>query len=90
MSKSISDRIQRALRAHQAAKDPLAALNAARTLREEAELLERNAVDTVRAAGTSWSKIGGLYGLTKQGAQQRFRRDPISGTGPTSTYQQGD
>ena len=83
MTKGISDRIQRALRAHQAAKEPLAALDAARTLREEAELLERKAVDTVRAAGTSWSKIGGLYGLTKQGAQQRFRNDPVSRTGPT-------
>jgi hypothetical protein len=75
VSKNISDRIQRALRAHQAARDPLAALDAARILREEAEQLERKSVDTVRAAGTSWSKIGALYGLTKQGAQQRFRRD---------------
>ena len=83
MSKNVPDRIQRALRAHQAAKDPLAALDAARTLREEAELLERRSVDNVRAAGTSWSKIGALYGLTKQGAQQRFRRDSSGPTGST-------
>jgi hypothetical protein len=84
VSKNVPDRIQRALRAHQAAKDPLAALDAARTLREEAELLERRSVDNVRAAGTSWSKIGALYGLTKQGAQQRFRRDatPTGSTEP--------
>lgn len=80
----MSDRIQRALRAHQTARDPLAALNAARTLREEAEQLERKSVDIVRAAGTSWSKIGALYGLTKQGAQQRFKKDASSPTEPGS------
>ena len=75
MSKTVPARIQRALRAHQSAGDPLAALDAARILREEAETLERDSVDAVRAAGMSWSKIGALYGLTKQGAQQRFRSD---------------
>lgn len=83
MSRSIPDRIKVALRAHQAAGDPLAALDAARVLREEAERLERTAVDAVRAAGTSWSKIGALYGLTKQGAQQRFRQElqrPVAAT----------
>ena len=89
MSKNVSDRIQRALRAHQAARDPLAALEAARTLREEAEQLERDSVDSVRATGTSWSKIGALYGLTKQGAQQRFRRDPSHRTGPTDPGKAG-
>ena len=49
-------------------------------LREEAERLERRAVEGVRAAGTSWSTIGALYGLTKQGAQQRFRKGPSGGT----------
>lgn len=82
MSKTIPARIQRALRAHQAAGDPLAALDAARLLREEAENLERKSVDLVRAAGMSWSKIGALYGLTKQGAQQRFRRDSSGRAGP--------
>ena len=82
MSRTESERIQRALRAHQAAADPLAALDAARTLREEAERLERRAVDGVRAAGMSWSKIGALYGLTKQGAQQRFRKEPSGGAAP--------
>ena len=83
MSRAISVRIQRALRAHQAAGDPLAALNAARILREEAEKLERKSVDVVRAAGMSWSKVGDLYGLTKQGAQQRFRRDSSDPAGTT-------
>lgn len=89
MSKAIADRIQRALRAQQAARDPLAALDAARMLREEAERLERRSVDIVRAAGTSWSKIGALYGLTKQGAQQRFKRDASSRTGPTEAGNAG-
>ncbi|SEO61672.1 hypothetical protein SAMN05660991_01017 [Trujillonella endophytica] len=53
-------------------------------LREEAERLEQKAVEGVRAAGTSWSKIGALYGLTKQGAQQRFRQDR-TGAGPAGT-----
>lgn len=83
MSKAISARIQRALRAHQAAEDPLSALDAARILREEAENLERKSVDVVRAAGMSWAKVGAVYGLTKQGAQQRFRRDPSDLVGPT-------
>ena len=83
VSRTLTDRIQRALRAHQTAEDPLAALDAARVLREEAERLERRAVEGVRAAGTSWSKIGGLYGLTKQGAQQRFRKGPPAAPGPT-------
>ncbi len=82
MSRAESDRIHRALRAHQTATDPLTALDAARVLREEAERLERRAVEGVRAAGTSWSTIGSLYGLTKQGAQQRFRKDPSGRTGP--------
>lgn len=84
MSKTEADRIQRALRAHQAADDPVAALDAARMLREEAEQLERKSVDAVRATGTSWSKIGALYGLTKQGAQQRFRRESAARTGPVA------
>lgn len=86
----MSDRIQRALRAHQAAGDPLAALEAARTLREEAELLERDTVAAVRATGTSWSKIGALYGLTKQGAQQRFKRDLPSGADHAEPEKAGD
>lgn len=82
VSKNFSVRIERALRAHQTAADPLAALDAARALREEAEQLERRSIDAARSAGTSWSSIGALYGLTKQGAQQRFRRDPSGRTRP--------
>jgi len=52
---------------------PLEALAVARRERESAEIREHAAVSAARAAGASWSKIGELYGLTKQGAQQRFK-----------------
>ena len=52
---------------------PLERLEAARAERESAELAERDAVAAARAAGISWARIGQLYGLTKQGAQQRFK-----------------
>ena len=56
----------------------LGALDAARLAREAADLAENAAVRDARRAGASWSRIGELYGLTKQGAQQRFKR----ATGP--------
>lgn len=52
----------------------LGALDAARLAREAADLAEHAAVREARRAGASWSRIGELYGLTKQGAQQRFKR----------------
>jgi hypothetical protein len=55
------------------ARTPLEALAAARREREAAEARERAAVGAAREAGVSWSTIGELYGLTKQGAQQRFK-----------------
>ena len=71
--KSPTARIKAALTAHSAAADPLAALDAARSLREAADDLEATAIRAARKAGATWSAIGELYGLTKQGAQQRFR-----------------
>lgn len=53
--------------------EALAALDLARLGRESAEATERAAVVSAREAGVSWSRIGELYGLTKQGAQQRFK-----------------
>lgn len=53
--------------------EALAALDAARVERESADAAERAAVLAAREAGVSWSRIGELYGLTKQGAQQRFK-----------------
>lgn len=51
----------------------LKVVNAMRRSREKAERAEHEAVMAARAAGASWTKIGELYGLTKQGAQQRFK-----------------
>ena len=71
--KNPSARIKSALAAHATAADPLSALDAARSVREAADDLEAAAIRAARKAGATWSAIGGLYGLTKQGAQQRFR-----------------
>ena len=56
-------------------RDPLAQLELARRAREAAEQLEQTFVDLARVDGRTWTEIGDLYGLTKQGAQQRFRED---------------
>ena len=48
-------------------------VEAARRLREAAEELEAAQVEAARKAGATWIEIGACYGLTKQGAQQRFR-----------------
>ena len=71
--KNPTARIKSALAAHAAAADPLSALDAARSLREAADDLEAAAIRAARKSGATWSAIGELYGLTKQGAQQRFR-----------------
>jgi hypothetical protein len=52
---------------------PKSRLVVARRLREAADRLEQAQVDAARAAGLTWAEIGEVYGLTKQGAQQRFR-----------------
>ena len=54
--------------------DPLLRLDAIRLARQELEELEAEAVRASRVAGRTWTEIGALYALTKQGAQQRFRR----------------
>lgn len=71
----------------QTSEDSLKLLAAARELRECAEQIEIEAVMAARRDGRSWSRIGAVYGLTKQGAQQRFGatssapEDPAGGTG---------
>jgi hypothetical protein len=72
-SKSLVRRITTALDALNAADGPMSELEAVRRLREAAEALEAAQVRTARKAGATWNEIGALYGLTKQGAQQRFR-----------------
>ena len=72
-SKSPVKRISAALGALDAAGGPMDRLEAARRLREAAEELEAAQVEAARKAGATWIEIGACYGLTKQGAQQRFR-----------------
>ena len=66
-------RLDKAAEAIASMTDPLDRLDAARAAREQFERLELEQVRTLREHGTTWSRIGELYGLTKQGAQQRFR-----------------
>jgi len=72
-SKSFVKRISAALGAFDVADGPMSRLEAARRLREAAEELEAAQVEAARKAGATWIEIGACYGLTKQGAQQRFR-----------------
>lgn len=72
-SKSPAKRILAALGALDAADGPISRLEAARRLRDAAEELEAAQVEAARKAGATWNEIGACYGLTKQGAQQRFR-----------------
>jgi hypothetical protein len=72
-SKSPVKRICAALGALDAADGPMSRLDAARRLREAAEELEAAQVEAARKSGATWIEIGACYGLTKQGAQQRFR-----------------
>jgi hypothetical protein len=71
--KSPVGRIAAALHDLDTADGPLSRLDAARRLRESADELEAAQVDAARKAGATWIEIGARYGLTKQGAQQRFR-----------------
>lgn len=66
-------RLDKAAESLGAIKDPLERLEACRRAREQFERLELAQVRELRRQGLTWSKIGALYGLTKQGAQQRFR-----------------
>jgi ketopantoate reductase len=69
-------RFERAADALRHIPDPSTRLDAIRRAREELEALEAGAVRDARHAGVTWKAIGALYGLSKQGAQQRFRDTP--------------
>ena len=65
---------------------PLPRLAAARNVRRLAEVLELQAIAEARQERVSWAKIGAIYELTKQGAQQRFGdRLPAVGAAATAT-----
>jgi predicted transcriptional regulator len=91
-SKSPAKRILAALSALDVADGPMSRLDAARRLREAAEELEAAQVEAARKAGATWNEIGACYGLTKQGAQQRFRaaRNPIKAVTETSKSTKAD
>lgn len=71
----LREQLQEALRELAEASDPKARLHIAQRMRALADELEHAEVLAAREQGMSWSKIGVIYGLTKQGAQQRFRKD---------------
>jgi hypothetical protein len=66
-------RFARALDELETIADPIARLDAVRIAREALERLEAGTVADARKKGVTWAAIGALYGLTKQGAQQRFQ-----------------
>jgi hypothetical protein len=68
-----SKRLARLLEDLQRIADPLARLDAVRESREALDELEAATVAQARKDGVTWGAIGSLYGLTKQGAQQRFQ-----------------
>jgi hypothetical protein len=68
-----SKRLARAVQELTTIEDPLLRLDALRLARESIERLEADAVTHSRELGKTWTAIGALYGLTKQGAQQRFQ-----------------
>ncbi|MCW2603272.1 MAG: hypothetical protein JWN61_1407 [Pseudonocardiales bacterium] len=53
--------------------DPLERMAEVRKSILALEKLEASTIDSARAAGATWGEIGAIYGLSKQGAQQRFR-----------------
>ena len=67
-------RVAKALASLADVPDPMARLDAVRRVREAVERLEQEAAAAARAAGAPWKRIGELYGVSKQAAQQRFRR----------------
>jgi hypothetical protein len=65
-------RFAKALASFGEVADPVARLAEVRDAREALEALESRTVGEARAAGATWGAIGGLYGISKQAAQQRF------------------
>lgn len=64
----------RTVRALEETDDPTARLRAARAVAEQLEQLEHRLVEDARSTGLTWTEIGAVYGMSKQAAQQRFRR----------------
>lgn len=71
-------RFERAVQTLRDVADPMERLDTTRRYREVLEQLEVDSISAARDAGATWRDIGALYGLSKQGAQQRFRRPKAS------------
>jgi hypothetical protein len=71
-AKSPIKRVVAALHELEVNDGPVSRLDPVRRLREAAEEMETAQVEAARKAGATWTEIGAYYGLTKQGAQQRF------------------
>ncbi|MFF2080574.1 hypothetical protein ACFVXG_38150 [Kitasatospora sp. NPDC058162] len=54
--------------------EALAALSLAAGVRAEADAGEARLIDAARAAGASWTEVGGILGMTKQSAAERRAR----------------
>jgi len=59
--------------------EALAALGLAAGVRAEADAREARLIDAARAAGASWTEVGGILGMTKQSAAERRARIAPSG-----------
>src|SRR3954470_1163441 len=70
------DQLAQDVVARAASDEPLMRLSAAvltaEDVRDRADELLDRFVEAARAAGHSWTEIGGVLGVTKQAAQQRF------------------
>ncbi|SDB89161.1 hypothetical protein SAMN05216410_0724 [Sanguibacter gelidistatuariae] len=67
--------------------DPQAHLDLVAVVRDaqsETDALLRATVDSARGAGCTWDQIGGVLGMTRQAAQQRYgrRNEGLDTTGP--------
>lgn len=56
-----------------ATKDARQRLLLAHEIQQAAVALEHMTVGDARHAGMTWTQIGGLFGMSKQAAQQRFK-----------------
>lgn len=67
--------VEEALRAVDAAGDPLEAAVASRAARAALEAWERALVADACAGGRSWEAVGRAFGLSRQAAWERYRGD---------------
>lgn len=55
--------------------DAMQALQDIRLVRGLLDQAEMNAVATARAGGASWAEVGGMLGVTREAAEQRWREE---------------